>query len=536
MTRPIAPATLAAALADGGEIALLDVRERGQIGEGQILWSAPAPYSRFELDLPDGVPNRSVRLVLVDDGDGVAAQAAARATALGYTDVAVLDGGVAAWGAAGHPLFKGVNVPSKAFGECVEHAFATPTLSAEDLATRLARGDDLIVVDGRPIDEYRKMNIPGSRCCPNGELPFRLPPLVPGPATTVVINCAGRTRSILGTEILRSIGFPNPVLALENGTMGWQLAGLELEHGADRRYGRGVDGAALDDLRRRARDLARRSGVAELSAEDAGRWLADPSRTTYRLDVRTAEDYAAGHLAGALHAPGGQLIQATDQWVRVRGARLLLLDDGGERAPIIAAWLARAGHATAVLAEGRAAWSHPALHHPPAVPVSVPRLSRIDAGELAGRTTPTRLFDLRPSLAHRAGHPRGARWTIRPRLAADLAATASDADIVLIADDPAIADLAATEIPAERRAAVHVLADPPERWRAAGLAIEASPDRPGDAEAIDHLFFVHDRHTGNLDAARRYIAWEIGLVDQLEPTDRARFAAGLPKAPVIGST
>ncbi|TBW35524.1 sulfurtransferase [Siculibacillus lacustris] len=533
MTRSITPEALAAALADGGEIALLDVREPGQIGEGQIFWSAPAPYSRFELDLAAGVPNRAVRLVLVDDGDGLAEKAAARAATLGYGDVAVLDGGVAAWAAAGHPLFKGVDVPGKAFGECVEHAFATPSISAEELARRLARGDDLVVIDGRPIDEYRKMTIPGSRCCPNGELPYRLPALVPNPATTVVINCAGRTRSILGTEILRSIGLPNPVLALENGTMGWQLAGFDLEHGADRMYGPGLAGPALDGLRTRARDLARRTGVVELDAEEAGRWLADPSRTTYLLDVRTAEEHAAGHLAGARHAPGGQLLQATARWAPVRGARLLLLDDGGERAPVVAAWLARAGHRTAVLVEGKAAWPDLALNRT-TPPPPAPRLPPIDAAALAGREDEGLLFDLRPSRAHRAGHPRGARWSLRPRLAADLAAAQPDAPIVLIADDPAIAELAATEIPADRRAAVRVLGDPPERWPAAGLILEASPDRPSDAESIDHLFFVHDRHAGNLDAARRYLAWETGLIDQLETVDRIGFFSRLPR-PVPGA-
>ena len=53
--------------------------------------------------------------------------------AAGYTDISYLQGGVAAWEKAGLELFSGVNVPSKAFGEHIEHACHTPSVSAEEL-------------------------------------------------------------------------------------------------------------------------------------------------------------------------------------------------------------------------------------------------------------------------------------------------------------------------------------------------------------------------------------------------------------------
>ena len=61
------------------------------------------------------------------------------------------------------------------------------------------------------------------------------------------------------------------------------------------------------------------------------------------------------------------------------------------------------------------------------------------------------------------------------------------------------------------------------RWVAEGRPTEASPEVPTDRDAIDYLFFVHDRHDGNLEAARRYLAWEQGLVALLAPAERARF-------------
>src|SRR5690349_419759 len=126
MAAKIDAAGLKAALSDGREIALLDVREHGQFGEGHLFFAVPLAYSRFELALPALVPNAKVRLVLCDAGDGVAERAAARAEALGYSNVAVLTGGIAAWQAAGYTLYAGVNVPSKTFGELVEAARHTP--------------------------------------------------------------------------------------------------------------------------------------------------------------------------------------------------------------------------------------------------------------------------------------------------------------------------------------------------------------------------------------------------------------------------
>ena len=84
------------------------------------------------------------------------------------------------------------------------------------------------------MDEFNRMSIPGGINCPGAELTHRIAALAPDPATTVVVNCAGRTRSILGAQSLRHAGVPNPVVALRNGTMGWHLAGFELEHGQDR--------------------------------------------------------------------------------------------------------------------------------------------------------------------------------------------------------------------------------------------------------------------------------------------------------------
>ena len=192
------------------------------------------------------------------------------------------------------------------------------------------------------------MNIPGSVSVPGAELVLRAGGVAPDPETTIIVNCAGRTRSIIGTQSLINAGVANKVVALRNGTIGWTLAEQQLEHGADRRSGIGL----FEGAKANARDVAYRAGVRHLGIEDAMALHADTRRTLYCFDVRTAEDYAAGHIPGFRHYPGGQLVQEIDMAAPVRGARILLTDDRGVRADMTASWLAQMGWETYVLGGG----------------------------------------------------------------------------------------------------------------------------------------------------------------------------------------
>ena len=513
--------TLKAWLSDGGEIALFDVREHGQYGSGHLFFAVPVPYSRFELGLPALVPNAGVGGVLYAAGDGVALRAAARGAALGYRNAFVLAGGAKAWAEAGYMLYAGVNVPSKAFGEFVEQRRHTPRISARDVEAMRAADEDFVIVDGRPFSEYRKMNIPGGICCPNGELVLRIRDIAPDPKTKIVVNCAGRTRSIIGAQTLLDFGVPNPVYALENGTQGWFLAGLELERGASRRYADAVEHADIAALRARARRFADACGVVFVAPRTAHGWLSEASRTTYLIDVRTAEEFAASGLPGFVHAPGGQLVQATDQWIGVKGARIVLFDREQVRAPVVAGWLSQLGHEAFVLDDGGAAvgldWRRTARN------LDLPALRPISVQETAEgmRTGAVQMIDVRPGMTYRHGHPAGAAWAIRPRIAA--ARIDPVRAVAITADDPALAALAAIDLAEAGSPDVRIMAGGYPAWRDAGLPVEVSPDRPTDADCIDFLFFTHDRHDGNAEAARQYLAWETGLIDQLDAQERGVF-------------
>lgn len=521
MSQRMSAADVKAHLSKPDEIAVLDVREHGIYGEGHLFFAVPLPYSRFEAGLPALVPNPAVRVVLYDDGDGVADKAAARAAALGYGNVAVMEGGAPAWKAAGFTLYQGVNLPSKTFGELVEIERHTPRVTAEELQRMRDAGENMVIVDGRPFSEYSKFNIPDGMCCPNGELALRIGEIAPDPTTKIVVNCAGRTRSIIGAQTLIDFGVPNPVYALENGTQGWFLAGLEVERGADRMHPLDIRQNTLEERREKAAAFATKCGAETVTAATAAGWLKESGRTTYVFDVRTPEEHKGDGGAGLIHAPGGQLIQTTDQWVGVKGARIVVADSEGVRALMVAGWLRQLGHEAYVLAGGIEAAAGIDLPEG-GIELAIPEpIAPAILARAISDATPTRIIDLRPSMTYRKGHIAGAIWSIRPKLA-DALGTPADG-VVLVADEPAVAALAARDLADLGVTDVSLLDGSEADWKKAGLPMAATPDTPADAECIDYLFFTHERHAGVEAAARQYLAWEIGLVDQLDEQERSTF-------------
>jgi len=349
MTVPIITAAqVRTALLLREEIALLDVRHEAAFATGHPLFAANMAADRIALEAELRLPRKDVAIVVYDAGEGFVAQTADRLAALGYSNVRQLDGGLPGWQAAGFELFQDVNSYAKAFGELVESRRHTPSLPADEVAALIAGKANVAILDVRRFDEYATMNIPGSVSVPGAELVLRAARVAPDPETTIIVNCAGRTRSIIGTQSLINAGVTNKVVALRNGTIGWTLAKQNLEHGADRRGEVGL----FDGAKANARDVAYRAGVRHLGPEQGRVLAAQTHRTLYRFDVRDAEEYAAGHIAGFRHYPGGQLVQEIDMAAPVRGARILLTDNMGVRADMTASWLAQMGWETYVLDGG----------------------------------------------------------------------------------------------------------------------------------------------------------------------------------------
>ncbi|MCA0928044.1 rhodanese-like domain-containing protein [Ruegeria profundi] len=512
MTGSVSAAALKRRLDAQARIGLLDVREHGQYGEGHLLFASNCPYSRLELQVSRLLPDKQAEIYLYDDGDDVAERAALRLTEIGYKDVSILSGGLPAWRSAGYGVFKGVNVPSKVLGELVELAEHTPQITADKLLDMQREPRPPSLIDGRPASDYRKMTIPGARNIPNGELLYRFAALDLPEDRPIVVHCAGRTRGLIGAQSLINAGIANPVYALENGTQGWVLSGKKLSRNntpkaLPKLTAKQVKrGAALADR------LISKHHLPVIDAADLPAWRRE---NAYLLDVRSDEEFAEGHVPGSIHAPVVQLVQATDEWVAMRRARIALIDDNGVRAASAAFWLRQMGHDAVIVRNG--------LNYAEKVttPDQAGDLPTISSDEIARVSGPVTILDLRSSMAFRKGHIRGAIWAIRPR--AEAVAKDLTEQVVLVADDPGVAALFASELNTLTTVKCRYLASGMQEWIAAGEPVDGSPGSPPDEAAIDFLFFVHDRHKGNLDASRRYLEWETGLVDQLDPMERAVF-------------
>jgi rhodanese-related sulfurtransferase len=509
--------TLHGWIEDSHELALLDAREDGEFGAEHLFWAVPCGMARREIRGRALLPRTGTRICVTDDGRGVARELAAWLEGIGCTDVSVLQGGTKAWMAAGYVVFSGMNVPSKAFGEWVEHHYGTESVDAPELDAWIKSGKNMVVLDSRTEEEFNRMSIPSGVSVPGGELVYRIGDLAPDPETLVVVNCAGRTRSIMGAESLRRAGIPNKVVALRNGTMGWDLAGLTCEHGKTARFTPGTPKTA-DLAHQRASAFAAETGVHTIGPNQLAAFEADPSRTLYVLDVRDPPEYRAGHRAGSVNAPGGQLVQATDTWVGVRGARIVLLCDTGARSRMSAAWLRLMGHQDVFVADGAltGGTARPAAFELGAA------VSTIDVPGLAAILADTAVIDLARSVEFRDGHIPGAIWGVRSRLKPLKAAK----HVVIASPDGEAARLAVREVQALTGKEPRVLAGGTAAWKAAGQPVEKNRLIPADEDCIDFYLRPYDRNSGVEEAMNAYLSWEIDLVHEIERDGTVRFGAG----------
>ena len=503
-------------LDDGTELALIDVREELTFSQNHLLWARNVPLSRIELRFARLVPRLTTRIVLCDDNDGLAKRAATVLANAGYTDLSYLQGGIAAWDAAELVLFSGVHVPSKAFGEFVEHDSGTPSISAGELNAMMHDGTDIKVLDSRPFDEYARISIPTGINVPGAELVLRVRDIVPSPNTTIVVNCAGRTRSIIGVQSLINAGVPNKVVALRNGTMGWHLAGLACDSGKTARAP-AVSGAGLRWAKSAAAAVARKFDVRYIDPAKLDEFRADPTRTTYIFDVRDSDEYAAGHFPGALSAPGGQLVQATDLYVGTLRARIVLSDDKEVRALMTASWLRQMGWKDVfVLPDAGNEVKEPArtLLGTPA------KGDAIDASAVIAADDVT-VIDLSPSPDYRRGHIPGAWFAIRSRLNRVFEKIAPAGDVVLTSEDGVLASLAVAEARGLTKRPVFWLKGGNVAWRVAGFPLSAS-QRMAD-EPVDVWLKPYEQPSDTEAAMNAYLSWEVDLLERIKQDGTTRF-------------
>lgn len=502
------------------EIALIDLRDEAIFAEAHPLWAANIPVSRLETEAWTRIPRLDTAIVVYGkspSGRDLTARAISVLHDLGYTQISRLEGDLVGWIKAGGEVFRDVNVPSKAFGEWVESIKHTPSLAAEDVKRQLDEKADMVIVDARTFPEFNTMSIPSATSVPGAELVLRIADLAPDPRTQIVVNCAGRTRSIIGTQSLINAGTPNPVFALRNGTIGWLLAGLTLDQQAQRRYGP-TSTATTTQQAEKAHALALRAGVKTV-AFDAVDSLEDTGRTLYRFDVRAADEYEAGHLPGFLPAPGGQLVQETDHHASVRGARIVLADADGVRAAMSASWLAQMGWDVFIvdppapaqaLTENRSPRRTPAVDD---VSVVSPQQLQHWLDEPNGSVT---VLDLSLSRAYTRQHIAGAWFVLRDELADVLRTLIPTQRYVLTSEDGLHAQFAARDL--QQRAEgrdVWVLEGGNAAWSKAGGRVESGEQRLASNKR-DRYRRPYEGTDAPREAMQAYLDWEFGLIAQLE--------------------
>lgn len=504
-------------LLNKAEIAFLDVREEDPHAKGHPLFAANMPVSQIELNAYRCLPRRSVPLVLIDNGEGHAESAAEKLTAMGYVDVSVFEGGLDAWLAAGGEIFIDVNVPSKAFGEMVEAACHTPSLPAEQVKKLIDSKSDYVIVDVRRFDEYHTMCIPTATSVPGAELVLRVPDLAPNPETQVIVNCAGRTRSLIGTQSLINAGLPNPVAALRNGTIGWTLANQKLDYDQSQRY-QETSASSTVIAAKRARKVAEKAGVKWIKKGQLDEWRSDNNRTSYFFDVRSPAEYEAGHLPGFYPIAGGQLVQETEMYAPVRGARIVLADDDGARANMTASWLVQMAWEVYVL-EGleksdfaeRGPWR--------ACFPELPVVKEISAEALKACIDDSHqsclVIDLSRHAVFIKQHIPGAWYLLRSELGESVRHLPAADKFVITSDDGVLAQFAIEEfLAALSTSEVYLLTGGNQAWFDAGFPMTNGVENLA-SDPIDRYRRPYEGTNVSPETMQAYLDWEFGLVEQM---------------------
>jgi rhodanese-related sulfurtransferase len=506
------------------EYALFDVRERGEYEAGQIYRATSLPRGQIEFRLTDLVPARDIPVIVYDDGKERASLAAATMKRLGHERVYVLEGGLPAWSSAGYSAVSGVNVPSKAFGEKVHAERKVAEVTPEEVRGLREKRNDLMILDVRTPEEYRRHCVPGAVNVPGGDLILWADALRDKADKTVIVNCAGRTRSIIGTATLRRLGLSN-VYALRNGTMGWTLAGLELERGSTR------DGPEPPaESREQAASLARRivaeEGIPLISIpelltlrEEADR------RVVYLIDVRSEREYLAGHIPGSTNIPGGQAVQRADDYIAVRNGRIIFISHGQSRSVMAAYWYRQMGfRKVAVLEGGIESWSESGrtlavgttANEPAGLKAARKAARLIEPAELNRRLGLDRsvVLDVGSSLKFTAGHVPGAFWLARGWLEPKIPTAFPDRKqpIVITCPNGQSSVLAAATLGDLGYTEVSVLDGGVQAWSAGGYPTEEGLKgclvEPKDVVLSASV-------TGDKEAMKRYLEWEVQLGGKL---------------------
>ncbi|USP42027.1 rhodanese-like domain-containing protein [Acinetobacter sp. XS-4] len=501
----------------GQEIALIDVREEDPFAQGHPLFAVNISLSKLEVEILNRVPRLNTDIVLYDNGEGLAERAYQQLQTLGYQQVSLLDDGLQGWKDAGGEIFIDVNSASKAFGEFVEHHKGTPSLSAQEVKQLIDDQANIIILDARRFDEYQTMSIPNGISVPGAELALRAKNIVKDENTKIIVNCAGRTRSLIGTQSLINAKIGHEVYALRNGTIGWTLAQQQLALGQQQQYTNFPEKNEVGQVLKNAKELAERSGVKTIGSEQLQQLQQQDDRTTYIFDVRSEQEYIRAHLPDSRWIGGGQLVQETDHYASVRSARVVLVDDQLVRAYMTASWLAQMNWDVSVLdADFQTIFTQQGGWKP-----VVPLL------HIKHRITPEQLqtwldarekvtiLDFTSSANYQKGHIPTAQWLLKADIERlfNEKKIPTDHKIVVTCGTSLLAQYAVSAIQTKTSENVYVLEGGNQAW-VKTFVLEADK-HVYLSSRTDRYKRPYEGTDNSVQAMQDYLDWEYGLVAQL---------------------
>lgn len=535
--RKISAESLHQILSSKKEYSLIDVREQEEFSREHLLMACCIPLSYLEFKIASLVPCNNTPIYLMDNGeeDGLCRVKKAEAVLknLGYRNIAVLDGGLKSWKDESLVTVKGIGSLSKGFGEYIEETEKTPSLSPQEIKAILDDHDSSsIVIDVRPANEYHNMNIPGSFNLPGCEVAYRVQELVHSPKTIIIINCAGRTRSIIGTQTLINLGLENKIFALRGGTMNWQLASYRLDYGSEFKIPElSPEGKTI--AYERINTLVNKYGVRFITSETLEKWKDEKDdKTLYVFDIRQPDEYFEGHIEGAISAQGGQLVQATDEYAGVRNGRFVLVDNDERRAIVTAHWLIQMGFPNVFVLKQ----DHQQLPMTKSLPAKNSKTDSvikealekggIDAkavAELKGSGSDILILDIGSSKLHRERHIPGAKWIMRSYMPRAFEKFPHCKNVIITSDSGEHAALGAEDArKLWKDARVYFLNGGTEAYKSCGYTMESGMQCPLCPED-DIWYRPYTDINASPEAMKGYFDWEAGLVSKIREDNCVSF-------------
>jgi len=507
---------LVAALADTRPPALLDVRDLVESEEGHLPGATLVPRRRLEFRIDALLRDRSTPIVVVDGGaeiapgvrDPRAALAADTLLALGYREVAVLDGGVAAWRLAGLPIVSGAQASSKAFGRRVADLERVPLVDVATLRQWRQSGRRIALCDVRTADEHTEDSIPGAVCLPAFEAVSHALDMA-AESDVIVLCSSARTRSLMVARTLIDLGLTD-VVALDGGVLAWRLAGHELEHGSRRRRVQ-PSTASRQFAELGSARLAKYHGVAGIEAADLAALV---HATDVNFNVFDLREHGGARVPCSVSVACDVLLVRRDELVALQDAPVVLVDDDAVRAHLAAVWLRRLGQSQVRTLEGGfESWIQAGSAAPTAADLplgwceasaAAPGLGVDDVAGWLAAWAPVRVLHVDTAASWRRGHLPGATWLPRGLLEARIAGVAASCDDALLVTcvDGAQSAYAAATLRQRGYANVAWLQGGTRAWAAAGRMLETASQALADDDGLP----LPARR--DAQAMRDYLDWE----------------------------